>query len=68
MEIRSYPPEKLQNIYRKENRDGSGDVIIKNLAWRDSDGDRRSKELGFLCISRPKDVEQMLRKLSEQRP
>ena len=64
--IRSYPPEKLADIYRKENRDGSGDVIISRRAWRDSDGDRQSEELGFLRITEPKRIESMLNKLAEQ--
>ena len=64
--IRSYPPEKLQEIYRKEKRDGSGDVVIDRRAWRDSEGDRQSEELGFLRIKNPKEIEQMLKKLAEQ--
>lgn len=64
--IRSYPPDKLQDIYRKEKRDGSGDVIITRRAWRDSDGDRRSEELGFLRIRNPKEVEQMLKTMAER--
>ena len=64
--IRNYPPEKLADIYRKENRDGSGDVIISRRAWRDSDGDRQSEELGFLRITEPKRIESMLNKLAEQ--
>jgi len=63
--IRSYPPEKLQDIYRKEKRDGSGDVIIARRAWRDSDGDRQSEELGFLRLANPKEVEDMLKRLAE---
>ncbi len=47
--IRSHPPEKLQEIYRKEKRDGSGDVIIACRAWRDSDGEG----LGFSRIRNP---------------
>ena len=66
--IRSYPPDKLQDIYRKEKKDGSGDVIISRHAWRDSDGDRQSMELGFLRIRNPKEVELMLRKLAEESP
>lgn len=62
--IRSYPPERLQEIYRKERRDGSGDVVITLNAWRDSDGDRQSEELGFLRIRNPKEVEQMLKQLA----
>jgi hypothetical protein len=64
--IRSYPPQKLQDLYRKEKRDGSGDVIIARRAWRDSEGDRRSEELGFLRIRNPKEIEQMLKKLADK--
>jgi hypothetical protein len=63
--IRSYPPNKLSDIYRKEKRDGTGDVIIRVKAWKDSEGDRHSEELGFLRIRDPKSVEQMLKKLVE---
>ncbi|MCK4564002.1 MAG: hypothetical protein KAU94_04960, partial [Verrucomicrobia bacterium] len=62
--VRSYPPEKLQDIYRKEKKDGSGDVVIVRSAWRDSDGDRRSEELGFLRIENPKEVESLLNELA----
>lgn len=63
--IRSYPPDKLQDVYRKERRDGSGDVVFARRAWRDSDGDRRSEELGFLRIPNPKEVEDLLDHLAE---
>ncbi len=66
MTIRSYPPEQLQNIYRKERRNGTGDVVITRRAWQNSEGNNRSEELGFLRISNPKEVEKMLNKLAEQ--
>jgi len=66
--IRSYPPEQLADVYRKERKDGTGDVIFARRAWRDSDGDRQSEELGFLRIRDPKTVEAMLKKLAEQAP
>lgn len=62
--IRSYPPDRLQDVYRKEKRDGTGDVIIARRAWRDSEGDRQSEELGFLRIQDPKAVELLLRTLA----
>lgn len=62
--IRSYPPEKLQDTYRREGRDGTGDVIIAHRAWRDSDGDRRSEQLGFLRVRNAKEVEKLLNELS----
>jgi hypothetical protein len=64
--IRSYPPDKLEDIYRKEKKDGSGDVIISRRSWRDSDGDRQSEELGFLRIPNPRQIEGMLKELAEQ--
>jgi hypothetical protein len=64
--IRSYPPERLVDVYRKERKDGTGDVIIARRAWRDSEGDRQSEELGFMRIRDPKTVEAMLKKLAEQ--
>jgi hypothetical protein len=64
--IRSYSPGDLQEVYRKEKRDGSGDIIFARRTWRDSDGDRRSEELGFLRIRNPKEIEQMLKKLAEK--
>ena len=54
--IRSYPPEKLSDIYRREKKDGSGDVVIHRKAWQDSDGGRQSEELGFLRIPNPKQI------------
>lgn len=65
MTIRSYPPEKLQNVYRQEKRNGSGDVVIAHKEWRDSDGDRQSQELGFMAIRHPKEVEELLKTLAE---
>lgn len=57
MTIRSYPPERLTDVYRKERRDGSGDVIFSRRAWRDSDGDRKTEELGFVRVERGFEVE-----------
>ncbi len=64
--IRSYPPDKLTDIFRREKRDRSGDVIIARRALRDSDGDRQSEELGFLRVADAKDVERRLKQLAEQ--
>jgi hypothetical protein len=65
MTIRSYPPRKLQNIYRRQNKNGSGDVVIEVNAWRDSDGDRKSEQLGFLRVRNAKQAETLLKTLAE---
>lgn len=64
--IRSYPPGRLQNIHRKEKRDGTGDVVLGQRVWSGSEGGQQAMDLGFLNIRDPKTVEQMLRKLAEQ--
>ena len=61
--VRSYTPEQLGNIFRKERHNGTGDVIITTRSWKDSDGDERSQEIGFIGIRNPQDVERRLRDL-----
>lgn len=63
--IRSYPPDKLQNICRKEKSDGTGDVILGQRVWTGSEGEQQATNLGFLNIRDPKTVEQMLKELRE---
>jgi hypothetical protein len=63
--IRSYLPDQLKDIYRKERADGTGDVIIRIRLWKDSDGDQRSEEIGFFGVRNPREVENMLRQLVE---
>ena len=64
-ELKRYPPDKLKNIYRKQKNDGIGDVIITVKEWKDSEGDTKSDELGFLRIRNPKEVENTLKKIAE---
>ena len=68
MTIRSYPPAELQNVYRNERANGSGDVIIARRAWRTANGARQSEELGFLRVRQAKDVERLLRDLAQTQP
>ncbi len=64
--IRSYLPENLTDVFRREHRDGTGDVIITRTAWKDSEGDKQMQDLGFLRIPNAKSVETLLRTLAEQ--
>ena len=65
--IQSYPLISLQEVYRKEMRDGSGDVILKRQIWQDSEGERQIEELGFMNIRNANEVASLIRKLAEQR-
>ena len=63
--IRSYLPGQLQDIYRKERSDGTGDVIITLRKWKDSDGDQRSEEIGFLGVRNAQEIERLLKQLAQ---
>ena len=65
---RSYSPSKLQDIYRKDNKDGTGDVIMSVRTWVDSEDRKQSEEFGFIHIRDPKKVEEMLKKLAKEKP
>jgi hypothetical protein len=61
--IKSYPPEKLTHVYRKEKGDGSGDVILDCHHWKDSDG-KHTLEVGFQRVANVHDVELMIKQLA----
>jgi len=64
--IRTYLPGRLQNIYRRERRDGTGDIVLDQPVFGTSKGGQQTQYLGFLNVREPKKVEQMLRKLAER--
>lgn len=71
MNIRSFGPEKLHDIERRQRGDGSGDLILaRELRW--SHGGQhhhsgyRTYEVGFFGIENAKEVEQMLRALRDR--
>jgi len=59
--IRSYPPEELKNIYRKEKHDGTGDAIFDKKERLDSGGESHKEYLKFSWIKNPKEVESFLK-------
>jgi hypothetical protein len=62
--VRSYSPRQLTRITRKENPDGSGDLVIEFTAYKDSDGDYRQRGNGFYAIPDVREVERLLEKLA----
>jgi len=63
--IRSYLPDQLKDIYRNEKADGTGDVVFGVRQWKDSDGTQMSEEIGFLGVRNPREVENILRQLTQ---
>jgi len=53
-------------VYRRERKNGYGDVVIGRSTWEDSDDKRRSREFGFFGVRNAKEVEEMLRELAEK--
>ncbi len=64
--IRSFPPEKLANVYRRERRDGSGDIVIPYRPWQPMLDDTQTPELGFMRIAEVQKVELLLKRLADQ--
>ena len=62
--VRSYLPGQLRQLERRQNKDASGDIILGQTTWRDSDGDRRNHAFGFLGIPNVREVESLLTALA----
>lgn len=61
MTTASFGPDKLAAAQRREHPDGSGDLIFEVVHRRDSDGDRRQEERGFMAIKEIRAVETLVR-------
>ncbi|MBF2058470.1 MAG: hypothetical protein IGQ45_14955 [Cyanobacterium sp. T60_A2020_053] len=66
--IRSFSPEQIKDLYRREKPDGSGDVIMGVRHWKDSDGDAQREEIGFVGVRHAQQVENMLKQLAKSAP
>jgi hypothetical protein len=64
--VRSFGPERLTDLQRKQNPDGSGDLVFAQDIRRDSEGSRLATDVGFLAIRDVKSVEEQVRALSVQ--
>ena len=63
---RSYPPARLTEMFRREHKDGTGDIVFERRISKDSEGCPHVDELGFLHIRDAKSVEARLKELAEQ--
>ena len=60
--LRSFDPEHLTTLRRRQNRDGSGDVIFARK-WISDPESNRFAHIGFFAIANVKDVENHIREL-----
>ncbi len=59
--VRSFCPRELAAIERRENADGSGDLIVFTHREKDGDGDTYTREFGFKYLRNPREFERILR-------
>jgi hypothetical protein len=64
--LRTFLPDRLRELSRKERSDGSGDLVFLQTAEPDSDGLRRV-DYGFLTVAHVKQVEELVRRMVERR-
>lgn len=65
-DIRSFSPDQLQDITRKQHADGSGDVVFKReISNFNHQNNMPVKEIGFLAIEQVKKVEDMIRAMAK---
>jgi len=62
-QTRSFGPDRLTDLRRKQRSDGSGDLIFETEHSFNREGDRHSTDHGFLAISDVKAVENLVRQL-----
>jgi hypothetical protein len=62
--VRSYRPDQLKDAYRKERRNGVGDVVLGQRVWTDSDSGRQSVDVGFMNVRDAKRVERLIQELA----
>ena len=61
--IRSFGPDQLGDLRRKQRWDGSGDLIFERKLSYDGEGHRCTTDVGFRAISDVKRVEDLVRQL-----
>ncbi len=64
--IRSFSPDRLTDLQRKQRSDGSGDLIFERKRSYGRSGNRRTTDHGFLAIPDVKTVENLVRQLVEK--
>ena len=62
--VKSYLPRDIGKVKRAEHEDGSGDLVLVIEHYRDSDGDQRTREHGFIAIDNVRHVEHLIESLT----
>src|SRR6185295_1976399 len=63
--VRSFSPDRLNDLSRVQRSDGSGDLIFESRVNYGSDNNRRTTEAGFMAIPNVKHVEDLVRQVAQ---
>ena len=64
MSIRSFKPDQLRSLERKQHADGSGDLVFTQEVTGNSEGGPHIGKVGFLAVANVKQVEDLVEQLA----
>jgi len=62
--VKSYLASDIADIERTEHQDGTGDLILRTERYRDSDGDRQTRQHGFFAVDNVRRIESLIANLA----
>jgi hypothetical protein len=62
--VKSYLASDIADIERTEHQDGSGDLVLRTERYRDSDGDRQTRQHGFFAVADVRHVGNLVENLT----
>jgi hypothetical protein len=60
----SYFPDQLDKIIMAEHKNGTGSIVIETIEWRCREGSYNYRDVGFIGIRNPREVEKILKQLA----
>lgn len=64
--VKSYLLADIADIERTEHQDGTGDLVLRNESYRDSDGDQQTRQHGFFAVDNVRRVENIIENLARR--
>lgn len=65
--VKSYLASDIADIEHTEHQDGTGDLVLRAERYRDSDGDRQTKQHGFFAVDNVRRVKGLIENLTRMR-
>ena len=65
--VKSFLPSDIGDVERTEHQDGSGDLILRSESYKDSEGDRQTRQHGFFAVDDVRHVGNLVENLARSR-